>query len=244
MLAIGFSAPLINIGDMLLYLFMALLCDILGTVFGTFVLTIICSPFILASDDKLKTKFSASALNALAVIQDKRMLKELIQLTWDGDFGVKKEALEALKPLMPLVTKTDTPLSTKEEKLLNAALSAALSERNPEVSLSILHVLECLGTETSLQPLQRFGRGCKDEALRARAMQVYNALNARAELNTAKRVLLRASDTPDQTETLLRPAHDQHDPKEREQLLRPQSEVFPSSSALKNEEAPLEQRSE
>lgn len=176
------------------------------------------SPLFFIRVSRLRQSFSHSALKALAMIQDKRMFPYLIHLAWGPGSTVKREALEAIKPLIPMVTKADASLIsiTDEQILCNG-----LSKSSQEVSLSILHVLECLGTATSLQPLQRFVRTCKDKVVLERAKTVYEVVNARADLIEDKEVLLRASEMPDQHETLLRPSREQHDPKEIKELLQP-----------------------
>ena len=99
--------------------------------------------------------------------------------------------------------------------------STALQKEPTAIHSAILNALECVGTEVSLQPLQRFVARCKDLNLQARADAALRAVSARAELANMGKVLLRASEMPEQKEELLRPLLGTQDPQEQKELLQP-----------------------
>ena len=177
-------------------------------------------PFAIGQERAKQRRFSSLALQALKQIKDKRMLPYLIRLTWSIPIPAQpsSEALDALVPILPLITKEDASLlsfSSDEELLCNA-----LGKHSTSVTLSNLHTLECIGTETSLHRLKRLVRRSELAEVRERASAVYEVVKARADLKKEKRVLLRASHAPQETTDLLRPAQDA--PLEgRDELLHP-----------------------
>ena len=187
--------------------------------FGTIFLFILCLPFLLSAENRLKTHLSQIALRALITLQDKTVLPGLIWLTWGTSVRVNKDALVAVHSLLPLVTAEDTTLLPSQEERL---LSIALQKEPTAIHSAILHALECVGTEVSLQPLQRFVARCKDPNLQARADAALRAVSARAELANMGKVLLRASEMPEQKEELLRPLKESYDPQEAQELLQPE----------------------
>ena len=113
------------------------------------------------------------------------------------------------------------------------------------LGLEILHFVEEVVGSEALRPLDILSKRAMSSEIRQSAGELHLKLKARLEAGTLPAQLLRASEMPDQTETLLRPARDQQDPREVEQLLRPQNETFYSPQVQKEEEeARLEQRSE
>ena len=184
------------------------------------VLPLLCLmfPFLLNRENRHQRRFSSLALQALKQIKDKQTLSPLIRLTWHPPLKHNQEALDALESILPLITKEDASLlsfSSDEELLCNA-----LGKHSTSVTLSILHTLECIGTETSLHRLKRVASHSELAEVRERASAVYEAVKARAELKREMQVLLRASHAPQETTDLLRPAQDA--PLEgRDELLHP-----------------------
>jgi hypothetical protein len=159
------------------------------------------------------------ALQALQNIHHKSMAPHLVNLTWSSRRHENEEALKALRPLLPLVTPDDTDLfSSSEERLL----ANALGNYNDELTLSILHVLECVGTEASLQRINSLVRGRRKEVIVERATHAYNAITERANRQAERKNLLRASEMPEHTHELLRPAQDASEQEaQMRELLRP-----------------------
>jgi HEAT repeat protein len=162
------------------------------------------------------------ALQGLQVIHDKRVAPPLVSLTWSLYGETDEEALKALRPLLPLITTEDEGIFSLNEEHL---LVKALERHDEELTLSILHTLECVGTEGSLPRIKWLAKQHSDSRIRDSAIRAYNAIEERANRKEERKNLLRASETPEHTQELLRPAQDdsEHEVQKRE-LLRPTEE--------------------
>jgi hypothetical protein len=181
------------------------------------------APLYTARERWLQGQFSRLALQALQAIPDKRMVPYLIRLTWNGTGFHNEQALKALRPLLPLVTPKDTSLfpSWLEE----SALINAIDRYDTELTLAILHVLECIGTGASLQKVYRTIKRHPNDTIGAQAKQTAEAIHIREAQKEQERTLLRASETPSHTHELLRPTEEDHDQEVlRKELLRPKEE--------------------
>lgn len=203
-----------------------LILGVMGWLLGYFLLTVclflpllfLMLPFAIMREYINQNRFSSMALQAIKRIEDKRMLPHLIRLAWCTPARTNQEALEALAPLLALVTPEDRSLlafSSDEELLCNA-----LGRYGTQMTLSILHTLEAIGGERSLQRLKRLIHRGESAEIRERANSVYTTVWTRVAQKREKTVLLRASQAPEETKDLLRPAKDS--PLERqEELLHP-----------------------
>jgi hypothetical protein len=187
---------------------------------GIFVIAtlLLLTPFRILGEERAKDRLTSTVLKALLVIPDKRVLPNLIRFA-RSRYTLQREIEAALRPLLRLVAPEDEGLLSPMEE---AFLAGALDDPDTDFTLAILHVLECIGTEGSLYLLSRVIGKSENPTIVERATHAYNAIEERVSRQEEKKNLLRASEMPEHTHELLRPAQDAPEQEaQKRELLRP-----------------------
>jgi hypothetical protein len=191
----------------------------LGTLFSSIFCAICLIPVQALYDRSRHSHLARLALQALQIIHHKSMAPQLALLAWNTLGQTNDEALKALRPLLALVTPDDTTLFASTEERL---LANALGKHDEDLTLSILRVLECVGTAVSLPNVNRIALFHRDTVLGECAVRTYNAIEERVGRQEEKKSLLRASEMPEHFHELLRPSQDASEQEaQKRELLRP-----------------------
>ncbi len=206
--------------DWLSDFFVGALFSLVGTTLASgmlyIALFIISMPYLIVRDNRLQALFQQETFRAMESINDKHALKALMQGTIAS--GINPAKLKVILKLLPLLEEEDRRWLGRTGR---AWLSNYLRETTPEATLILLKATEILGNDSLIHPVQRLSKKAQSEAVRNEAIRVLAILEARRDAEREKKELLRASDLPEDTDTLLRPMKDNIDPNEAQELLRP-----------------------
>lgn len=168
------------------------------------------------------------AMKELAKYSDVAGIGKLAEALEWPDEGIKRAAETALIGLLPRVNATDADLlDARQRGCLYRMLKMSNVAHHYELILKILKALEQIGDEAAVPYVERLANanmviGVKKGKVRESARECLPALTQRAQENTVRNTLLRASSASEvaSADSLLRPAFGTPDAP-AEQLLRP-----------------------
>ncbi|MCX6378138.1 MAG: hypothetical protein NT023_01455 [Armatimonadetes bacterium] len=158
------------------------------------------------------------ALNALALIPNKRNLADILRLRTLPNIERMPEYHALLASHFALLSPEDTEAFELLDRLW---LVRSLERYSIEFTIAALKGLELVGREEALDRVRELTVNHVASAVKAEAKRVYPHIEERTEAHSARLELLRASHRPEETQTLLRPAQSKPDLEEEQQLLRP-----------------------
>lgn len=183
---------------------------------ATVCITPVCCLVTFRSELRRRNALRAAAAAALGKYSRRIGLGVLTNAVTERNSVISPAARESLLKLLGRLKETDYGLITSFDM---HQICSLLDWHDEELALAVLEVIRKAGTGAALPYVERAAQG-KRPALAEAARQVLPILEARARQEADNKRLLRAAGSPDEVETLLRPAHGMGED-DQEALLRP-----------------------
>jgi HEAT repeat protein len=173
-------------------------------------------PISLAYDAGIENRVRAAAANALGELKDVASLLALAQGLVDSSREVRYACGRALNLLLPIPGQEHLAPSL----MLSSALGKGLAGEFGPVTVKILGLLEFVGIGQELPAVRRLAEFGRTEEVRQTASRTAAAIERRIADTQNRALLLRATGTLSEADTLVRPAMDSGD-SDKSILLRP-----------------------